>query len=107
MKYTSNILQNHICMSQSISVYIFSQNQVIQLLSFSWFVIDFGGHFFFAQFFIYTHTWMKKNKMVHASNTICYSIPFILVYLLYVHIPCFFLTYQLMFMFILFCTFRH
>ena len=27
--------------------------------------------------------------MVHSSNTICYSIPFILFYLLYVHIPCF------------------
>jgi hypothetical protein len=45
--------------------------------------------------------------MVHSFNTICYSIPFILFYLLYVHIPCFFFTCQLIFMSILFCTFFH
>ena len=49
----------------------------------------------------------RLSYTLGTSNTICYSIPFILVYLLYVHIPCFFLTYQLMFMFIVFCTFLH
>ena len=49
----------------------------------------------------------EQKKMIHSYKTICYSIPFILFYLLYVHIPCFFLTYQLTFMFILFYTFFH
>jgi hypothetical protein len=109
MKYTSNILQNHISMFQSIYVYLVAENHAIQLLSFTCSVIDFGHKHFLHKIFIYTQSWMNKKKhkqYILLTLSVTLFLLFYFIYSMYIFLA-FFFTCELMFMSILFCAFFH